>query len=150
MRQQGRLLGLDLGSRRIGVAVTDSGRSLATGVTAIERTGDRTRDHAAVLATARDYDAVGVIVGVPYSLDGGTGPAAAAVLEEVGELRSALGPAGLEVDTVDERLTTVAAAGALRAAGRKAKRARSVIDQTAAAVLLQSWIDRRATEGARP
>ena len=148
MRRDGRLLGLDLGSRRIGVAVTDSGRSVATGVSTIQRSGDRSRDHAAVLALAQEYDVVGVIVGVQYSLDGRAGPAAASALEETDQLRRTLAGAGLDVDTVDERLTTVAAAGTLRAAGRKAKSARSVIDQTAAAVLLQSWIDRRPADGA--
>lgn len=141
------MVGLDLGARRIGVAVTDSGRCLATGVTAIERSGDCARDHAAILAVAGEYDAVGVIVGVPYSLDGTTGPAADAALEEVHQIRAALAPAGVDVETVDERLTTIAAAGALRAGGKKAKSARSVIDQTAAAVLLQSWIDRRPADG---
>jgi len=149
MRHDGRLLGLDLGARRIGVAVTDSGRTLATGVTAVERSGDRSRDHAAVIGLVEEYEAAGVIVGVPYSLTGGTGPAAAAALEEVEQLRAALASLGVEVDTVDERLTTVSAAGALRAAGKKSKKARSVIDQTAAAVLLQSWIDRHAYQGAR-
>lgn len=150
MRDDGRLLGLDLGTRRIGVAVTDSSRTVATGVTAIERSGDRRRDHAAVLALVEEYGAVGVVVGVPYSLGGGTGPAAAAALEEVDQLRGPLGSRGVDLDTVDERLTTIAAAGALRAAGRKARKARPVIDQTAAAVLLQSWVDRRSHQGARP
>lgn len=147
MRRDGRLLGLDLGSRRIGVAVTDSDRTLASGVTAIERSSDRARDHAAVAALVEEYGAVGVVVGVPYSLSGATGPAAQAALEEIDQLRGAL---EVEVDTVDERLTTVAAAGALRASGRRARQARAVIDQTAAAVLLQSWIDRQARAEARP
>ena len=146
MRRDGRLLGLDLGGRRIGVAVTDSGRTLATGVTAIERSGDQRRDHAAIASLVEEYSAVGIVVGVPYSLSGGTGPAAAAALEEIEQLRENL---GIDVETVDERLTTVAAAGALRASGRRAKSARAVIDQTAAAVLLQSWIDRRAQQEAR-
>ncbi|HET6964147.1 MAG TPA: Holliday junction resolvase RuvX [Acidimicrobiales bacterium] len=145
MKRDGRLLGLDLGTRRIGVAVSDSGRTVATGVTAIERTGDRTRDHAAVAALVDEYEAVGVVVGMPYSLSGAAGPAAAAAMEEVEQLRTAL---DVEVDTVDERLTTVAAAGALRASGRRGRSARAVIDQTAAAVLLQSWLDRRSRQEA--
>lgn len=127
------------------MAVTDSGRTVATGVSALERSGDRRRDHAAVAALVEDYDAVGVIVGVPYSLSGNAGPAATAALEEIEQLRGAL---PVEVDTIDERLTTVAAAGTLRASGRRAKGSRAVIDQTAAAVLLQSWIDRHAREEA--
>lgn len=146
MKRDGRLLGLDLGSRRIGVAVTDSGRSVATGITAIQRSGDRGRDHAGILNLVDEYSAVGVVVGVPYSLDGSPGPAALAALDEAEELRAVLASVGVEVDTVDERLTTVTAAGSLRAAGQKAKRARRVIDQTAAAVILQSWIDGRSRE----
>ncbi len=145
MRGDGRLLGLDLGSRRIGVAVTDSARTLATGVTSIERSGDRGRDHAAIAALIEEYSAVGLVVGVPYSLSGGTGPAATAALQEIEELRGSL---GIDVETVDERFTTVSAAGALRASGRRAKGARAVIDQTAAAILLQSWIDRWAQQEA--
>jgi putative Holliday junction resolvase len=146
MKDEGRLLGLDLGSRRIGVAVTDSGRAVATGVATVARTGDPGRDHAAIATLVEEYGAVGVVVGMPYSLDGRVGPAAAAVLEEVTALREAL---RVEVDTVDERLTTVAAAGALRASGRRGRRARAVIDQAAAAVLLQTWIDRAGRQGAR-
>jgi putative holliday junction resolvase len=141
----GRLLGLDLGSRRIGVAVTDSDRTVATGVATLLRTGDPGRDHAAVAALVREYGAVAIVVGVPYSMGGGTGPAATAALAEVEALVCAL---DVEVHTVDERLTTVTAAGALRASGRRAKKARQVIDRAAAAVLLQAWIDREARLGA--
>lgn len=141
MSAPGRLLGLDLGSRRIGVAVTDAGRMVATAVATIERSGDPARDHRAIAAAAAEYEVTGVVVGVPYSLSGQAGPAATAVLEEVAEMRRTL---GYEVEVVDERLTTVAAAGALRASGRKGRQARKVIDRTAAAVLLQSFIDRQA------
>lgn len=142
MTAPGRLLGLDLGSRRIGVAVTDSARTVATGVTAVARRADRAADHAALRELVDEYDAVGVVVGVPYSMSGETGPAARAVLAEIEEMKPVL---GVEVSIIDERLTTVAAAGALRAAGRDSRRSRAVIDQTAAAVLLQAWIDRPAT-----
>lgn len=141
MIPEGRLLGLDLGARRIGVAVTDSSRTVATGVQALIRSGSRERDHAAIAGLVSDYGAVGVVVGVPLSLSGEAGPAARAVLDEVAELSAGL---DVEVETVDERLTTVAAAGALRAAGRSGRRQRQVVDQTAAAILLQTWIDRES------
>jgi putative Holliday junction resolvase len=146
MRAEGRLIGLDLGERRIGVAVSDSGRTVATGVSTIERGSERAATHAAIAAVVEEYGAVGVVVGIPYSLGGGTGAAAAAALAEVKELSEML---SVEVVTVDERLTTVAAAGALRAAGRRAKAQRAVIDRAAAAVILQSWIDRAATGSGR-
>jgi putative holliday junction resolvase len=143
MIPKGRVIGLDLGSARIGVAVTDSERRVATGIDRIERSGDHAADHQAVARLLEEHEAVGVVVGLPLSMSGERGPAARAVLEEVAELRKAL---AVEVDTVDERLTTVAAAKDLRAAGRSARRQRGVIDQTAAAVLLQTWADRRWSE----
>ena len=139
MTEGGRLLGLDLGNRRIGVAVSDSARLLATGVKALERSGDRRRDHAAIAALVEEYEAVGIVVGVPYSMSGSIGPAAAAALEEVEDMKATV---GVDVVTVDERLTTVAAHGALRSGGKSTRARKSVVDQTAAAVILQSWLDR--------
>jgi putative Holliday junction resolvase len=140
----GRLLGVDLGSRRIGVAVTDSGQTVATGVMALTRSGDRAADHRALAELVADYGAVGVVVGLPVALSGRVGPAAASVLEEVGEMQASL---GVEVTTQDERLTTRAAAGALRAAGHGTRQQRGVIDQSAAAELLQTWVERRSEPG---
>lgn len=136
----GRVLGLDLGTRRIGVAVTDASQTVATGVTAIVRGRSRADDHRAVADLVTEYGAVGVVVGLPYSLSGQTGPAAQAALAEVEELGAVL---PVEVTTMDERFTTVAAATALRAGGRRPRRQRQVIDQSAAAVLLQGWVDRK-------
>ena len=136
----GRVVGIDLGSRRIGVAVSDSGQSVATPVTTIERSGDREADHRALGALVEEYGAVGVVVGQPLSLSGSPGPAAAVVQEELGALREVM---PVEVDTVDERFTTRVAASALRAGGRKARRQRELIDAAAAAELLQTWLSRR-------
>lgn len=141
----GRVVGVDLGSRRIGVAVSDSGQSVATPVTTIVRSGDMQADHQALSAVVDEYGAVGVVVGVPVSLSGSTGPAAASVNEEVLALRGAL---AVEVDTIDERFTTRVASAGLLAAGRRARRQRDVIDAAAAAELLQTWLSRRrATVG---
>ena len=136
----GRVIGVDLGSRRIGLAVSDSGQSVATPVTTIGRSGDTGADHKAVAAVVDEYGAVGVVVGLPVSLSGSAGPAAAAVDEEVAALRAVL---DVEVDTVDERFTTRVASAGLRAAGRRARRQRDVIDAAAAAELLQTWLSRR-------
>jgi putative Holliday junction resolvase len=135
------LLGVDLGSRRIGVAVTDSGQTVATGVTALTRSGDRALDHRALATLVAEYDAVGVVIGLPISLSGDTGPAARHVLDEVAEIRANV---GVEVATEDERLTTRQAAGALRTGGRPGRDQRRVIDQSAAALLLQTWVERRS------
>lgn len=136
----GRVLGLDLGSRRIGVAASDAAQTLAVGVETVERSADPSRAGHVLAALTAEYEAVGVVVGLPLSLDGGVGWAAAAALVEVDALRSAL---GVPVTTIDERLSTVAATSALRAGGRKARQQRAVVDRTAATIILQSWLDRR-------
>ncbi|MGC8513369.1 MAG: Holliday junction resolvase RuvX [Acidimicrobiales bacterium] len=135
----GRVIGVDLGSRRIGVAVSDSWRSVATAVTVLARGPQLRDDHATLAGIVERYGAVAVVVGMPLSLNGAAGPAATGVLEEVEQLRRAL---PVPVDTVDERYTTVVASAAMRATGRRAKRQRSVIDAAAAQVLLQGWLDR--------
>lgn len=139
----GRVLGLDLGSRRIGVAVTDEDQSVAVPVTTILRSGDRTRDHRAVASLVEEYAAVGVVVGLPTSLSGGEGPAARAAGEEAAELRRRL---DVDVDTADERLTSVLAASGRRSA--RVRRSRRAVDEEAAALLLQTWADRRRSPGA--
>lgn len=88
-----------------------------------------------------EYDAVGVVVGVPTSLKGRETASTAMARSFVAAL-SAASP-DLTVDLVDERLTTVTAGAALHSAGRNTRRQRDVIDQAAAVVLLQAWVDSR-------
>jgi putative Holliday junction resolvase len=133
-----RALGVDLGSRRIGLAVSDAGGVLATPRTTVERAGDRARDHRRIAELVAEEGAGIVVVGLPTSLDGRAGPAAAAVEAEVGELRAVL---PVPVVTHDERFTTVTAHEQLRAAGIGGRQRRAVVDQQAAAVLLQAWLD---------
>jgi len=137
----GRVAALDLGTRRIGVAFSDSGRSLASPWGTIERTGDPVRDRTAVLEAVREVEASTVVVGLPLSLSGQVGPAARSALDETEALRALLEPLGITVETADERFTTVEAQRSLRAAGRTGKKARKVIDSAAAMVLLQAWLD---------
>lgn len=136
----GRVIGVDLGERRVGVAASDDAQRVAAPSGRIDRTADRSATIRALAALVDDYGAVGVVVGLPRSLSGAVGPAAVRVLREVEDLRAAL---AVPVDTVDERLTTVTAAAGLRAGGRRAARQRGVIDQAAAAELLQTWLDAR-------
>ena len=138
----GRVAALDLGSKRIGVAYSDSGRRLASPWGTIERSGDAARDRGAVLDAVREVEASTVVVGLPLSLSGAAGPAARAALAEAEALRRVLEPLGVSVETADERLTTVEAERSLRAAGRTGRAARSVVDSAAAMVLLQAWLDR--------
>ena len=133
-----RALALDIGTRRIGVAVSDSGGTVATPYEVVHRSGDRASDHRRIAALVDEAGAEVVVVGMPLSLDGSVGPAAQAVFDEIDQLRATV---GAEVVTWDERLSTVQAERSLRAGGvRKGKR-RGVVDQVAATVILQSWLD---------
>ena len=138
MTQPGRAVGIDLGSRRIGVAVSDSDGVLATPYGLIQRAPDLGTDHAALARVVSEIGATVVVVGLPLSLSGYRGPAAHAVVEEVELLRPVL---PVPVELVDERLSTVAAGRSLQSAGVKGLARRRVIDQTAAAVILQTWLD---------
>jgi putative Holliday junction resolvase len=141
-KARGRVAAIDLGTRRIGVAYSDSGRTLASPWGTIERSGDDERDRVAVVAAVGECEASTVVVGLPLSLSGQAGPAAQAALAEAEALRVLLEPLGVAVETADERFTTVEAERGLRAAGRTGKAARKVVDSAAAMVLLQAWLDR--------
>lgn len=138
----GRVLALDLGRSRIGVAVCDPDRLVASPYSTIDRTGDPRADHAEVAALIEETGAVMVVVGLPLSMSGGTGPAAADVTREVGALSGVL---DVPVETQDERLSTVSAAQRMSSAGVSTKKQRrgGKIDQEAATVILQSWLDSR-------
>jgi putative Holliday junction resolvase len=132
------ILGLDLGERRIGVAVSVGSVAVPHGTVA--RSGDPEADRAAV---ARLVDALGaerVIVGLPLSLDGSRGPAARGAEAEASRLGEEL---PVPVELFDERLTTVTATRSLRAAGVRSRSQRKVVDQVAATVFLQAWLDGR-------
>jgi putative Holliday junction resolvase len=134
------VLGIDLGAHRIGVAISDAAQRMASGLTVVARSGDLGADHRALAALAGDEEAVAAVVGLPRSLDGSLGPAAQGVGQEVELLRTVL---DVPVEVIDERFTTVTATRALRAGGARPGRSRRLVDQEAAAVILQSWLDRR-------
>ena len=135
-----RALGIDLGSKRIGVALANSEGTVATPYEVVPRSGDRVRDHARIAALAEEAGAVQLVVGLPLSLDGSIGPAAASALLEADELAAAT---GLPVATWDERFTTVTADQQLMAQNMKAGARRRVVDKVAASVMLQGWLDHR-------
>ena len=135
-----RALGLDLGSKRIGVALSDSAGRLATPYEVVARTGDRERDHRRIAELAAEAEADQLVVGLPLSLDGSVGPAAESALAEGDELA---GATGLPVAMWDERLTTVSADRDLLALDMKAPARRKVVDKVAAAIMLQAWLDHR-------
>jgi putative Holliday junction resolvase len=140
-----RALGLDLGSRRIGVAVSDRSGTVASPLTVLERSGSRRKDHERIVALAREEEAEVIVVGLPRSLSGADGPAAKGARDEAKALASV---AEVPVDTWDERFTTATAERALRAGGVRGRARREVVDKVAAAVILQSWLDARSP-GAR-
>jgi putative holliday junction resolvase len=138
-------LGLDPGDARIGVARSDPSGVLATPVETVRRgRGDLAR----IAALADEEDAIEVIVGLPRSLSGGEGPAAAKVREFATALVRRIAP--IPVRLYDERLTTISAEAMLRDRGRKGAKRRAVVDQAAAVLILQQALDRERTTGDPP
>ena len=142
-----RVLGVDLGSRRIGLAASDPSGVLASPHSTLERAASVADDHHAIVDTAKDIGAQCIVVGLPRSLDGGMGPAARSAVDEIEALRVLARAEDIEVDTYDERFTTMIAQRNLRDAnprrGKRRAAQRDDIDASAAAVILQSWIDAR-------
>lgn len=133
-----RALGLDLGERRVGVALCDSAGTVATPVETLARTGDPDRDLQAIADQVYQWEAEIVVVGLPISLDGSEGPAARTARDETARLERLL---EVPVVSYDERLTTVIAERSLMEQQMKGPQRRGVVDQVAAAVMLQSWLD---------
>ncbi len=140
------MLGLDLGSVRIGVAISDSARTLATPREVLRRSGDQENDLELLAALIDDAGATEVVVGLPVSLDGSRGPAAAGVEAEAAQLRERV---SVPVQLIDERLSSVEATRRRREARPQSKqRARSPlgsrhapVDADAAAIVLQAYLD---------
>ena len=140
--RRGVRLAIDVGSARIGVARCDPGGSLASPLTTVTRgRGDLAR----LAELTEQHGAIEVIVGLPTSLSGAEGRAAAAARAFARSLAARLAP--VPVRLVDERFTTVTAHDALRTAGRDSRARREVVDQAAAAVLLQAALDTERTTG---
>ena len=135
-----RVIGVDLGSRRIGIAVSDFTGSVASPLTVVHRGKSKRIDHDAIARIVRDEEAEAIVVGLPLNMDGSHGSAARAAAAEADQISTVAGvPAYLH----DERLTTVTAERALKEANMRAEDRRHVVDKIAAAVLLQSWLDAR-------
>jgi putative Holliday junction resolvase len=141
-----RVLGVDLGERRIGLALSDALGITAGPLMTIERRGSADADRAAILAAARENEAERIVVGMPTAMSGKAGTAAKAAAAEIEALQAAAGP-DLPVVAHDERLTTVTAQRALAEAKVKKGNRRALIDQVAAAVMLQSWLDAHPGRG---
>jgi putative Holliday junction resolvase len=137
---RGRRLGIDVGTVRIGVAVSDPDGILATPVETVRR--DRGDGHLRRLATlVGDLDIVEIVVGLPRTLADRAGASADDAVALATSLGARIG--SVPVRLADERLTTVSAARSLREAGVRAREQRGMIDQAAAVAILQGWLDQR-------
>jgi putative Holliday junction resolvase len=132
-----RILGLDIGDRRVGVAISDPVEIIATPLTVITRDDDNAA-LSAIMQLVDQYDVKRIVVGLPYSLDGSLGRQASKVKDFVDKLSQSTS-AGIEL--WDERLSTVAVERLLRGAGNKKARERSRLDAAAAAFILQGYLD---------
>ncbi|MEF2833285.1 MAG: Holliday junction resolvase RuvX [Clostridia bacterium] len=139
-----RKLGLDVGDKTIGVAVSDELDITAQGVTTIDRVGIR-KDAGTVMDYVREYDCDTVVMGLPINLDGSD----SVQTEKVREFRTMLenkmrssGMADVKVEWQDERFTTVIAERVLMEANMKRKSRKEVVDKQAAIIILQSYMDR--------
>ncbi len=130
-----RTLGVDLGSVRVGVALSDPTGTLASPLAVLPRTADLLDR---LCGLAQEHGVGAVVVGLPRSLDGRERQAAAAARAEAALLADRV---DVPVHLQDERLTTIVAHSSLAAAGRKARQRRGSVDASAAAVLLQSWLE---------
>lgn len=133
-----RTVGVDFGSRRIGIAICDAGGMVATPHETIKRVGDERVEHGRILEIAGDIEATGIVIGLPIDLAGEEGVAARSVSAEARRLGK---KTDLPIHLHDERLTTVSADRSLREQGVRRSDRKDVIDQVAAATLLQSWLD---------
>jgi putative holliday junction resolvase len=140
------VLGLDIGKKRIGVAGCDGTGLLATGLTTIERTSFQ-NDVEQLRSLVRDRQAQGLVIGLPYSMDGSIGFQAKQVQRLAHRLSEAL---ELPMEFVDERLTSVQAEQMMLAENLSPSRHKALIDRKAAAIILQQWLDERRRALAKP
>jgi putative Holliday junction resolvase len=143
--RRGRRLGIDVGDVRIGVAVSDPDGILATPVeTVAAGPGAITR----LAELVREHEVLECVVGMPVGLSGREGPAATKVRAFCTELLAAIDPVPIRL--FDERMSTMTADTMLRQSGRAGRTRRSVIDQAAATVILQTALDSERTRGSAP
>ena len=138
-------VGIDPGDARIGVARSDPSGFLATPVETVRRGKGDVRRLGQIVA---ECEALEVVVGLPRSLRGGEGPAAAKVREFAASLARRIAP--VPVRLCDERLTTVSAESILRDSGRHGAKRRAVVDQAAAVLILQTALDTERASGRAP
>jgi putative Holliday junction resolvase len=140
----GCVLALDVGTRRLGVAVSDPTGTLASPLVTLQR-GTVEADAAALARLATEHEATLIVAGLPVALNGREELAARTVRDYLAALTPHL-PPHVTFELSDERMTTVVAQRSLAAAGMPGRRRKDVVDQLAASVILQGWLDRRRGE----
>jgi len=138
----GRIMALDVGGRRIGVALSDSTRTLASPLTTI-RAEPRARALTQIATLIADYDVHELVIGLPLTLSGEIGPQAQLVQAFADELRDKI---SIPMHMFDERLTTVAAERMMQELGIKPERRKERIDEVAASIILQDYLDTQREE----
>lgn len=133
-----RSVGVDLGGKRIGIAVSDSSGTIASPLVVIARGSSHSQDHKKIQEIIDEYQADCVVVGMPITLAGAIGPAARLAINEIKEMTRSL---SVPVHSHDERLTTKTANDSMIEANMNAQARRKVVDKIAAAVMLQGWLD---------
>lgn len=138
----GRRLGVDVGSVRVGISLSDPSAFLATPLVTLQRDEKRGSDLTELVRLVAEHDVVEIVVGLPKTLAGRHGPAAEAAAAYAAALAERVAPVPVRLS--DERLTTVVVSRVLAQRGVKGKKQRAVVDQAAAVEILQSWLDARA------
>ncbi|MEW6351141.1 MAG: Holliday junction resolvase RuvX [Thermodesulfobacteriota bacterium] len=137
-----RILGLDVGSKRIGVAMSDPLGIIAQGLTTLQ-CKNQDSDRETIVGLIRQYEVQEIVVGIPYHMNGSEGPEVKKIREFVSVIREAV---SLPIHEWDERLSTVAAERLLIEADMSRKKRRKVVDKVAAVIILQGFLDKRRHE----
>ncbi|SNR51606.1 putative holliday junction resolvase [Haloechinothrix alba] len=138
----GRRIGVDVGSVRVGVAMSDPSPMLASPLQTLRRSAGDGSDVAQLAELVTEHDVVEVVVGLPRTLADRHGSAAEEAVRYAGLVRHRIAP--VPVRMADERLSTVSASRMLSARGMSAREQRAVVDQAAAVEILQGWLDARS------
>ncbi len=133
-----RVLGIDLGSKRIGIAASDRSGTIASPLVVLQRGASQRVDHDAIHKIVLEEEAEAIVVGLPLNMDGSEGAAAKSARMEVDRMATVV---GVPIYIHDERRSTVEGDRVLMERGLNAQDRRKVIDKVAAAVILQSWLD---------
>lgn len=133
-----RVLGIDLGSKRVGIATSDRSGTIASPLTVLQRGASQRVDHDAIAKIVIEEEAVAIVIGLPLNMDGSEGSAAKSARMEAERMATVV---NVPIYIHDERRSTVEGDRVLMERGFNAQDRRKVIDKVAAAVILQSWLD---------